>query len=398
MIDCTLARKLMNGYIDGTLTDDDSFKFEEHISCCEKCHEEYDMIKAMSYDLAKMKTPLPEDFGRKIHVALVNEQFKMGDKKERKIPFAAYTRFATATAAALVIAVAGKFGVYDVYKNVMEDSSTALTEIQAVQPDDEIITEGEPVHGYTSKQPVTDTAVVVTETKKTTPVNTENKKTYNPPVQEVEKTIEQDVVQTEPPVDTVVEDIVVPETFAFARVAEEPVQTEENTVADEAAPVSSGGGTAIAENEGTVIPEDKGMQLEEVLMDESTKPFAEDTEENEVFLNDTEPKKTEQPINSQTEENAEESAKTTSEPKIAVPAIVTIQRYGDGSMIMFKKYLYTFLDGSEIAENDDEIIVTVSAEEYESVLDKISRNEYVKSVFVGTAGEDSAVINIRLSE
>ena len=62
---------------------------------------------------------------------------------------------------------------------------------------------------------------------------------------------------------------------------------------------------------------------------------------------------------------------------------------------MFKKYLNTFLDSSNISETADGITITIPAERYENVMAHINANEYVKSVTGGTPFEGVAVINIK---
>lgn len=64
-------------------------------------------------------------------------------------------------------------------------------------------------------------------------------------------------------------------------------------------------------------------------------------------------------------------------------------------MIMFKKFLLTILDGSQITDNGSEITVNITADEYESVMQHLRANEYVKSVTEGTPFDGKAVINIK---
>lgn len=352
MIDCALAHKLMNGYIDGILKDTESLQFEEHISCCEKCREEYDMMNKISYDLAKMNAPIPEDFGRKVHVALVNEQFKIHDKKEKKIPFAAYSRFATVTAAALVIAVVGRFGVYDTYKKVMNDSAAVLTETTGVQT--AVETDAVDSAVYTASEKVPEVA----EIRRAEPV----KKAPAPKKIEETPAIAEVKVATE---DIAPEIEEANQPLALARTVNDAV-------------AASGGAE----------PETEQTAVFDGLIDTATEP--------ETIQEDTE--KTAETKEKGVEPDTIPEAESQPSSKEPAPAVVTVQKHGEASMAMFKKYLYTFLNGDEISENGEEITVTVSAEDYHGVIEKISRNEYVKSVVTGVAGEEVGEIIIKLSE
>ena len=150
MIDCNQARELMNGYIDGVLTEAESLAFEEHISCCENCHEEYDVLHRIATSLAKTSAPLPEGFADRVHCALLEE--KLASEKKRKSVFK-YYRMASGLAAALVIAVVGKYGVYDVYKKIANEG---------INPPEQVVTETAPV-----ETPIADDIPQPEVTKKT---------------------------------------------------------------------------------------------------------------------------------------------------------------------------------------------------------------------------------------
>lgn len=128
MINCDKAQELANVYIDGELDEESSCAYEEHISCCEACHEEYDMLKRISADLSLTTAPVPDGFARRLHTALVNEQFKKENKTKKVFAFP-YHKAASVMAAALVIAVVGKYGIYDTYKNVAEDTNRVALEM-----------------------------------------------------------------------------------------------------------------------------------------------------------------------------------------------------------------------------------------------------------------------------
>ena len=79
----------------------------------------------------------------------------------------------------------------------------------------------------------------------------------------------------------------------------------------------------------------------------------------------------------------------------SVPAEVSIHN-SDGSKMMFKKYLLTFIDGNNITDNGEDITITVDEEEYGNVMEHLRTNEYVKSVTEGTPSDDGKLtINIK---
>ncbi len=351
MIDCTKARELSNSYIDGILDEAECSAYEEHISCCESCHEEYDMLKKVSVDLSSTAAPLPEGFARRVHTALVNEQFAMQDNKEKKRFVFPYYRAASVMAAALVIAVVGKYGIYDTYKNVTDDTARMAMELTegnasevvappSVQDDTNDIKS-------TNDEPVYQTKMIVSDEEKVddTSVNT--------------------------PVDNT------------AILADTSEYTLAPAAVHDAAPVAE---AAPAEEEPAVLSLEKG--------DTDDAPAA----ENGVVSRMIQPEEITD-ISENTPEPADDATPSSggSVTSVAelVPAAVIIHNSGDGSMIMFKKFLLTFLDGSRIADNGDEITVTITADEYESVMQRLRANEYVKSVTEGTPADGKAIINIK---
>ena len=395
--DCNKAREMISDYIDGILNEEDSTSFEEHISCCEKCHEEYDMIKAVSSELAESTAKLPDGFSRRMHTALVNAQFEAsGDKPAKKV-FTAnfrYARFATVAAAVMVFAVVGKYGVYDVYKNVVNETNNitgeynehsetdaapeiispeAVPETASVEPKKEINTPDISKKTTAVKKDVPVKAQA--QTKELTPENTnEQQNTVYTPVQaetgpQTASTGADDVTSSQDKVFTKSRIADSQQTDTDGMAAEKLSQDstgelQENSLDDADAQITSSGsgGAAVASAE----PEEEAY--EEILTD------------------------------------ADKTAETTQTTQTAVskdeelsssPTVVEINKSGDGSMLVFKKYLYTFLDSSEISENGDVITVTVSADEFTRVIEKISANEYVKSMTMGTNVNGEAVITIK---
>lgn len=322
MIDCKKAQSLANGYIDDGLTEAECSAYEEHISCCESCHEEYDMLKRMATDMKHMSAPLPKDFSRKLHTALVSEQLK-DNKKERKFAFP-YYRTASVVMAAFVIAIVGKFGIYDVYHKVSQDNQDMVKEIVNTEKEikagaDTLLTEKPTVKEEKKAEVqvppmVYESEVIVPEVAEPVQIEEEIAPVSEAPIE----------VQTE-----VAEEIVSDENISKARMIEEPTE-----------PAASGGGGGSAEsiNDTAIMIPPSSTQL--------------------------------------------------------VPAYVEIHTRGEGSMIMIKKYLLTFLDSSSITEQDGKIIVTVKDTEYYGVLDRLKANEYVKSVTDGMSfnGEVQIII------
>jgi len=388
MIDCKHACKIINDYIDGTLTDENSAAFEEHISCCEKCHAEYDMIKTLSADLKKSTSPLPDGFARRMHIALVNEQFEKQEKRSKsKVPFS-YTRFATAAVAAIIVVVGGKYGVYDVYKNVTNESNIIATEyasetgIAEKGNEQEIVVE-------TEKTVSPEISVKNTDAEKTSQKNTNtgNEKTSE---KSIEETFDGAALYTNETKDVPLqsEEIallaeggenelngVAP--ASFARTAE-PVNGEVADEVDKAEETVQISALSDEENnsDSSVANEKISEDMVNLPADTSSSDTGSEGEESEA-------------------EKQSSGSAMAKDSETSSPAVVIIDKSGDGSMLVFKKYLYTFLNTDEITENGDEITITVSSDEYGAVIEKISQNEYVKSITMGTFTDGVAVIVVK---
>ena len=340
MIDCKKAKKLLNDCIDGELSETDRKAFKEHIYSCSACKEEYEMTKKMSQDLSFLSSPVPEGFSRRIHTALVNEQFEK-QRKKKSFTFPTY-RATTAVLAAVVVAIVGKYGVYDVYKNVSNDTQNV-----AVAPK----VENSPEISYTQEEEQ---------------INEEVKPKVKT-VQSVKKIEAPQIKTEEPSGESFQEDIA--EYYIMEKSIENaPVATSQEPTYE-----------VYAED---VVPDENTLTLRTVTEDEPLDEIApvaevgEDTQETEDLSEDT----------------AEENIPPVTQ---VVPASVQIHKSGDGSMIMMKKHLLTFLEGNQMDVKEDEIIITISADEYEAVMSKLRENEYVKSVTDGIPYDGKAIISIR---
>ena len=128
MSDCKKAKKLISGYIDGVLKEGDIAFFKKHIASCKECRKEYEAFKKILKTTASLNEELPEGFSRRLHTALVNEQFK--EEKNAKKPFVfPYAKATSALLAVMVIAFVGKAGIYDTYKKVINDNQTEVNRI-----------------------------------------------------------------------------------------------------------------------------------------------------------------------------------------------------------------------------------------------------------------------------
>lgn len=340
MINCEKAKELAGGYIDGMLDEAQALAYEEHISCCDLCHNEYDMLKKISVDLSQTVAPLPKGFEKR-----ARQSFASG-KVKKTVPLP-YLRTASALAAALVIAAVGKFGVYDIYKNVTDKNEIASNEI---------------VDRRTAeKTPTVDNA------KKDT-AETDGK----------EKSIKK--VYVEPsPYEPAEESTVVPQETELA--AEEPVVQNETAEVHSVAEESEYGAAAASEIDSDAVQAGEAESFSTARMGRAVSGggASGSSAENADTASDE--------ATALTDENAEEVATE------LVAAYVTLHK-GDGSTEAFKKFLKTFLDDSCISETDAVITVTVEEKRYESVVAKIRSNEYVKSVSDGTPFGGIGVINI----
>lgn len=373
MIDCQKAQELANAYIDNVLSDADCTAYEEHISCCDKCHEEYDMLKKITSDLAQTVSPLPEGFAKRMHTALVKEQFEAQSRKDKKKFVFPYFRAASVMAAALIIAVVGKVGVYDTYKKVTEDTVRVASEISTNAVSQPVAKTAEPVAKTEPKNTdTTFTDIKDTPQKESEPTTAPDVRNITPVTREV-KTFEPTPTQTESAETTA--EVVPAEAVAEAvpQIASEveSAPVAEATYTDEAA-------------DNAISP---GNMMRIMTPDEIP---AEPTEES---ANYSVSKMIPNTID-ETSEIAEEPVSAGGSAPESVSAEVSIHS-SDGSKMMLKKYLLTILDGSKISDNGDEITITVDEDEYSNVMEHLRANEYVKSVTEGTPQDGTVVINIK---
>lgn len=342
MINCDAARELANAYIDGELDEESSCAYEEHISCCDACHEEYDMLKRISADVSLTAVPVPDGFARRLHTALVNEQFQKENKPKKVFAFP-YYKTASVMAAALVIAVVGKYGIYDTYKNVTTETNQVALEMSE-KIDDALI-------DVPKTEPIAENMV---ENKKQKPVYTTKTITPENTVPEpISKPIETDEVD-------VVNDAMQTQVAAYT----EEITPSANIVEEQTPPTDMSPMVRMAE------PTALAETTEETA-------DAETVSENEVSG------------------GGASAANEVSEATELIPAEIVIYNNGDAAMMMFKKFLLTILNSNQITDNGNGITINITADEYESVMQHIRLNEYVKSVTEGTPFDGKAVINIR---
>ncbi|MBE7013249.1 MAG: hypothetical protein E7416_04170 [Ruminococcaceae bacterium] len=414
MISCSHAHNLINSYIDGLLNESDCNAFEEHISCCEKCHEQYDILKSMTVNLADTKVPLPRDFAKKMHIALVKHQVTKTEEKKKVFTFP-YMKFATVATAAIMIAVVGKYGVYDIYKDITNETMKTATESAPVGNSSEGV--------YTDSASEKDENNIVTEksteyennvisapvkanvaenkipTESANNVTTESSQPRSVP------TVEKDMVATSVPstentvAETQVEQAINEVPYMMTRMAPGDAQTDSAAVVENGTDVAAFSGAG-GETPAQVTVEDVIAEAENV----TEAPAAKDAGSIESASgggadNETVEITTESATDMTDEAVAEEDSAPKSflptDSTNPTPTIVEINKSGDGNMLVFKNYLYTFLDSSEIAESDGELTITIGADEYATVINKIAANEYIKSIIVGNTGNGKAVIIIR---
>ncbi len=369
MISCSDAKNLINDYIDGLLNEKDCSSFEEHISCCENCHHEYDMMKSMVNDLDHSKASLPVDFTKKMHIALVNNQLKSNKEKKSKLFNLPYAKLSTITAAVIMVAAVGKFGVYDIYNDV--SNKAILTETTVIEEKNNEITLNEEVP---DTPPVIESKneniKIIKVIEKTDSVSNDNIAIIES-ASSPDETIS--IIYTEESEPSPIENSpepseAVPAPLALARMITEDV-IESEIVEETTASLSK----AMESDE--AITEIEEVAISNATTDTVVEEPAEDVITDEVV--------------------AEKSVFLLTESNTPAPTIVEIHKSGEGNMLTIKNYLYTFLDGNEIAEADDQITITINADEYESIMKKISGNEYVKSISVGNVSNGKAIIIIK---
>lgn len=397
MISCSDAKNLINDYIDGLLGETDCLSFEEHISCCEKCHNEYDMLKSMVTDLSVSKSPLPADFTKKMHIALVNNQLKEKEGKKKSFFELPYTKLTTVTAAMLMIAVIGKFGVYDVYKDISKETLQTETVSPAVESG-QIVQSNTVMDAEHNTSPATasekseETVKIVKVVKKEDPIETISPPAENTPTADttdaVNLTPASPQIQSDVAEET--EEATVP--FALARMVHPEQSTADFGITDELQETSEEVIEIVPEAAKVALTAETTLKTEEAVEEEAniSEPVSSgaggSNAENSI---------SEKTVKVDEEADAEKNRFALKESTESIPTIVEIYKSGEGNMLTIKNYLYTFLDGSEITESDGQITITIGADEYESVIKRLSTNEYVKNISAGSAFEGKATIIIK---
>lgn len=345
MIDCEKARELVGGYIDGMLDEAQAVEYEEHISCCEACHNEYDMLKKISIDLSQTVAPLPDGFVRRARK-------NFADEKSIRIINFPYYKVASAFAAVFVIAVVGKFGVYDIYQNVMNKNEMASNESIETRV-------SEPTVNIEPDE-IPQTKTVISKDKSNNQKRAEKKTYIEPSPEEPANAVVQEYGMAEeaPAIANIM-----PESSEPASVQSVADTANIPTVASEPPTTESGAGGSAMSGARAI----KGEQEDVAVSSDNT-------------------------------ETSPEEAESVPEPATAlVPAGVTLYK-GDGSTEAFKKFLKTFLNSSSITETSDTITISVEESRYDSVMAKIRSNEYVKSVSDGTPFGGVAEIKITVNQ
>lgn len=413
MISCSHAHNLINSYIDGLLNESDCNAFEEHISCCEKCHEQYDILKSMTVNLADTKVPLPRDFAKKMHIALVKHQVTKTEEKKKVFTFP-YMKFATVATAAIMIAVVGKYGVYDIYKDITNETMKTTTESAPVSNSSEGV--------YTDSASEKDENNIVTEKSTeyennviSAPVKANVQENKIPAEDGNNITTESSLPRFVPEVETEVSATSVPSTentvaetqveqainevpYMMTRMAPGDAQMDSAVVengTDVAEFSSAGGGTPVQVTVEDVIAEAENVTEAPAAKDAGSIESASESGADNETVEITTESATDMTDEAVTEEDSATKSFVATDSTNPTPTIVEIKKSGDGNMLVFKNYLYTFLDSSEIAESDGELTITIGADEYATVINKIAANEYVKSIIVGNTGNGKAVIIIR---
>ncbi len=118
-MNCEVARNLMSLYIDKELNDIEKIDFEEHISNCIECKNEYELLLEIVLECNDIdEVELPQEFGQELHQKLVEAQ-KVSNKGSIKeyIKRVNWKIASGITAAAIVFAVAAGGGFNNVASN-----------------------------------------------------------------------------------------------------------------------------------------------------------------------------------------------------------------------------------------------------------------------------------------
>jgi hypothetical protein len=124
---CEDLRELISLYIDGELSGDLLFEFEEHILSCENCKNELEDVKSVIASLNDApEEDLPSNFKDDLHEKLIKEK----SKKESfiSIVLTKYSHVFASAAGILII-----FSIWLVYKNNFVSTDSSMPKVSSIQ-------------------------------------------------------------------------------------------------------------------------------------------------------------------------------------------------------------------------------------------------------------------------
>lgn len=127
-MNCKKAQRLMSAYVDNMLSDSEKDSFELHISGCESCKKELELIKETAALAAGLKFAAPENFTKEVceKINSVSEENISKEERGFAVPFKKYgTVFA---AFVILAAVAFANPVWEEYKNRTAKSGISTNE------------------------------------------------------------------------------------------------------------------------------------------------------------------------------------------------------------------------------------------------------------------------------
>ncbi len=127
-MNCKKAQRLMSAYVDNMLSESEKNSFELHISGCESCKKELELIKETAALSAGLKFAAPENFTKEVceKINSVSEENVSKEERGFAVPFKKYgTVFA---AFVILAAVAFANPVWEEYKNRTAKSGISTNE------------------------------------------------------------------------------------------------------------------------------------------------------------------------------------------------------------------------------------------------------------------------------
>lgn len=123
MITCSKARELMDRYIDGDISERDMTAFEDHISSCDDCRENYELTSQLVSALRESAVQPPADFTARVMGRVRQQEAVRAARSKKRTGFQSFRgwkAYGSACAAVLLLAVIGKTAVYDQYFRVTQ--------------------------------------------------------------------------------------------------------------------------------------------------------------------------------------------------------------------------------------------------------------------------------------